>query len=147
LRKGGTPEQVDEVLGQVVMDVERQIMKEDFSLQTATLKVYFTESVIRAWYRHQEQARRRQTVEFDPLTQDAGHRDSVEQEYVRQEQIVRLDALLTRLGEQCKTVLMRFARGFSMREIAEELGFENEQSAKNAKLRCHRKLLELTDNL
>ena len=144
LRAGGSPEQVDEVLGQVVMDMERQILKDDFELRAASLRAYFTEGVVRAWSRSRETAQRRQTVELDPQTYATGQRDSVEEDFIRQEQVKRLDALLNLLGEQCKTVLTRFARGYSMREIAKELGFENEQSAKNARLRCHRKLLELT---
>lgn len=147
LRMNGTPEQADEVMARVVMDVEKQILKEDFELHGAQLRVYFTEALKRAWFRTREQERKRATDELDPQMHSAGQRESVEQEYIRQEQIRQLDALLDRLGEQCKTILMRFARGFSMREIAEELGFANEQSAKNAKFRCHRKLLELTENL
>jgi RNA polymerase sigma factor (sigma-70 family) len=145
LRMGGTPDEVDDVMGQVVMDVEKQILKPDFQLQTTTLRVYFTEALKRACARSWSKTPR--TVELDPQLHHAGQGESVEQAYIRQEQINRLDALLNKLGEPCKTVLMRFARGYSMREIATELGFENEQSAKNAKLRCHRKLLELTDNL
>ena len=146
LRAGGSPEQVDEVLGQVIMDMERQILKEDFELRVAKFKVYFTEGIMRAWSRARETAQRRQTVELDPQTYAAGQHGNVEEDFIQQERIQRLDALLARIGEKCQTILTRFARGYSMREIAEELGIE-EQSAKNAKLNCHRKLLELTDEL
>lgn len=146
LGSGGTPEQVDEVLGQVVMDVELQVKKEDFELKTASLRTYFTEGVLRAWARARQIAQRRETVELDPQTYTTGQQDSVEDAFIRQELIQRLDAMLTKLGERCRTVLMRFARGYSMKEIAEELGI-NEQSAKNDKLKCHRKLLDLTDEL
>lgn len=146
LRAGGSPEQVDEVLGQVMMDMERQILKEDFELRAAVLKAYFTEGVLRAWSRARETAQRRQTVELDPQTYAAGQRDSVEEEFIRQERIQRLDSLLAQIGEKCRTILMRFARGYSMQEIAVELGMQ-EQSVKNDKLKCHRKLLELTDEL
>jgi len=129
------------------MDMELQLLKTDFELRAASLKSYFTEGVLRACSRAREVAQRRQTVELDPLTQAAGQRDSVEEEFIRHERIRQLDALIARMGEKCNTILMRFARGYSMREIAEELGFKNEQSAKNAKGDCHRKLLELADEL
>lgn len=147
LRAGGDPDQVDGLLGGVVMDVEKQVLKEDFELRAASLRTYFTEGILRAWARAREVAQRHQTAELDTQTYATGQRESVEEEFIRQERIQRLDALLDQLGEKCKTILMRFARGYSMREIAEELGFENEQSAKNAKGKCHRKLLELTDEL
>lgn len=144
LRAGGRPEQVDEVLSRVVMDVEQQVLKADFELRTASLRTYLTEGVIRAWTRAQEQTRRRQTVELDPQTYLTGQRDSVEDDFIRREQI---DALLGRLAHKCRKILTLFALGYSMREIADELGFKNEQSAKNAKGECHRELLELTDEL
>ncbi|MBC7776448.1 MAG: sigma-70 family RNA polymerase sigma factor [Phycisphaerae bacterium] len=145
LRAGGIPEQVDEVLGGVIVDVEKQVLKEDFELREASLRTYFTEAIVRAWARAREIAQRRQTAELDPQTYPTGQGGNVEEDFIRQEQIERLDVLLARLGEKCRKVLMRFARGYSMREIAEELGFQNEQSAKNEKGKCHRKLLELTD--
>lgn len=146
LRSGGDPDQVDEVLGQVVLDVQKQVLKEDFELRVASLRTYFTEAVVRAWSRARKDARGRQAEYLDqqPHTTTG---NSVEDDYIRQERLDRLDSLLARLGEKCRTILTRFALGYSMREIAEELGFENEQSAKNAKGKCYRNLLELTDEL
>lgn len=146
LRAGGTPEQVDEVLGQVIVDVERQVLKEDFELRDAMLRTYFTEAVVRAWARARDVAQRRQTVEFDPQTYTTGQHASVEEDFIRLERLQRLDVLLTRLGEKCRTILTLYARGYSMQEIAAELGMQ-EQSVKNDKVKCHRKLLEITDEL
>ena len=145
LRSGGDPHQVDEVLGQVVIDVQKQVLKEDFELRVASLRTYFTEAVVRAWARARKDAQRRQAENLDQQSHTTG--SSVEEDYIKQERLERLDALLARLGEKCRTILTRFALSYSMREIAEELGFENEQSAKNAKGKCHRNLLELTDEL
>ncbi|MFN0216655.1 MAG: RNA polymerase sigma factor [Saprospiraceae bacterium] len=147
LRIGGKPEQVDEVLGAVVIDVEKQVLKEDFELRVASLRTYFIDGIIKAWSRAQKAAKRRHTEDLDPQTYLSVEQDSVEQDFIRKERMERLDSLLAKLGEKCKTILTRFAQGYSMREIAEELGFENEQSAKNAKGKCHRNLLELTDEL
>lgn len=146
LQSGGTPEQVDEVLSQVILDVDKQVLKADFELREASLRTYFTEGVVRAWSRARGNAQRKQTVELDPQTYMSGQQDSVEADYIRQERMQRLDALLLKLGEKCRTVLMRFAQGYSMQEIATELGMQ-EQSVKNDKVKCHRKLLEITDEL
>lgn len=147
LRAGGNPAQVDEVLGQVVVDLEKQILKDDFELREASLRTYFVGAIIRAWSRARALAQRQQTDDLDPQTYTNEHHDSVEEDFIRQERMQRLDALLDKLGEKCKTILTRYAQGYSMREIATELGFDNEQSAKNAKGKCHRNLLELTDEL
>jgi len=147
LRSGGQAGQVDEVLSQVMLDVERQVLKADFELREASLRTYFTEGIVRAWSRSRLVGQRRQTVELDTQTYMTGQQDSVEADFIRQERMERLDALLAQLGEKCRTILTRFAMGYSMREIAMELGYDNEQSAKNAKGKCHRSLLELTDEL
>lgn len=145
LRAGGKPEQVDEVLGEVIMDLEKQILKEDFELKVASLRTYFITGIIRAWSRAREGGQRRQTDDLDS-TYVGGQRDSVEEDFIRQERMQRLDTLLTKLGEKCRTILTRFALGYSMQEIAVELGMQ-EQSVKNDKLKCQRKLLEITDDL
>ena len=72
LHVGGTPEHVDEVLGAVVIDVEKQVMKENFELRVASLRTYFTEGIVRAWSRSREIAQRRQTVDLDTRTYTPG---------------------------------------------------------------------------
>ncbi|MFN0013966.1 MAG: RNA polymerase sigma factor [Saprospiraceae bacterium] len=147
LRDGGTPEQVDEVLWRVVLDVDKQIRRPDFQLRTATLRTYFTESVYRAWRRSRSKPGNT-AVEFDPQVHAPGTDDSPEDDYLRRERVARLDALLTHLGEPCKTVLtMFYLEDRSMREIAEKMGWTNEQTAKNKKNDCYKKLRDLTKNL
>lgn len=147
LRMGGSEEQVDEIFSGVAMDLQKQVLKEDFILRVASLRTYFIDGIIKAWSRSRRIEQRRQTIEFDPKTPGVEQPGNVEEDYIRQERLQRLDALLAKLGEKCRIILMRFAQDYSMREIADELGFENEQSAKNAKGKCHRKLLELTGEI
>ncbi len=128
------------------MDVQKQVLKEDFELREALFRTYFTEGIVRAWSRSRVVGQRRQTVELDPQTYTTGQRDSVEEDFIRQERMQQLDTLLTKLGEKCRIILTRFAQGYSMQEIAVELGMQ-EQSVKNDKLKCQRKLLEITDDL
>jgi hypothetical protein len=143
LKQGGNPEQADEVLGRVFVDVEKQILRPDFELQTAKLSTYLTDSVQKAWKwaRKHEAIRKNSTVELDYNTHLSGHRKSVEDDFVVGEYLT----LFEKLGEKCKTVLTMHIQGYSMREIASEIGFQNEQSAKNEKRKCHLKLLDLTN--
>ncbi|MBL7806432.1 MAG: sigma-70 family RNA polymerase sigma factor [Saprospiraceae bacterium] len=146
LKSGGTDEEVDEIISQVIMDVEKQVLKDDFELQGATLRTYFTESVVRAWARARKRAQQQQTEVWDPQTHASGQQDSAEETFIRQERINRMDALLLKLGEKCRTILLQHAQGYSLQEIAIELGMQ-EQSVKNDKLKCHRKLLDIMDEL
>jgi len=142
LKLGGTADQVDEVISQVIIDVDKQIQKEGFVLRISRLRSFFTECLIRAWRKSRPVAVR-ETVEFNPEVHLSGHTEDAEQQYMAQERHQRLDAMLNQLGEKCKKVLLLFGKGYNMREIASEMNYENEQSAKNAKGECHRKLIEL----
>lgn len=138
LQAGGTGEAVNLVLHRVVLDVEKQIRKPEFRLHSASLKTYFTESVFRAWKRAQGKSKP-PTVEFDPKRHGEGTDDGSDED----PRLARLDALLERLGEPCKTVLTLYREGYSMREIAQHMNYGNEQTAKNKKRDCYERLLGL----
>lgn len=142
LRKGATAEQVDDAMAQVMIDVEKQILKPDFELHSTSLSVYFTECLKRACSKRLA-AEADTTIPFDQEIHQPGSRNSVEQDYLDREM---LDQVLSRLGQKCKTVLLLFGKGFAMREIAEQMNFENEQTAKNLKADCLKKLISLTQN-
>jgi len=145
LKQGGNPEQVDEVLGRVFVDVEKQLLKPDFALKSAKLSTYLTDAVIKAWKRAREYeaSRQKSMVELDHNAHITGHRKSAEEDFIVREHFV----VLEQLGDKCKKVLTLYAQGYSMREIADTVGFQNEQSVKNEKGKCHRKLLDLMDNI
>lgn len=52
-----------------------------------------------------------------------------------------LQDLLTKMGETCKEVLMHWAHGFKMAEIAKMVGYSGEAMAKKKKYQCMKKLL------
>lgn len=139
----GTAEEADEVMSQVIVNLDKQIQKPDFELHSSKLSSFFTECLIRAWSKARKTAGARNVVEIKPEIHQPGQYDSVEQQYLAKEKFQRVEAMLNFLGEKCKKVLLLFGKGYSMREIADELGYVNEQTAKNVKGNCHRKLVEL----
>ena len=56
-----------------------------------------------------------------------------------------IHAVLDRIGSRCKQVMLLWARGYSMREIKEELDFSSEAMARKTKFKCKKKLLEVLD--
>jgi RNA polymerase sigma factor (sigma-70 family) len=58
----------------------------------------------------------------------------------------RLDRILSQLGERCKKVLLMWAGGYSMEEIAETLELSSEAMARKTKYKCKNQLMELLDN-
>lgn len=58
----------------------------------------------------------------------------------------RLEQILDRLGPKCKQVLMLWAGGYSMEEIASEMELSSEAMARKTKYRCKNQLMELIGN-
>ena len=61
------------------------------------------------------------------------------------EQHARVHSVLDMLGERCKKVLLLWAGGYSMVEIASEAGLSSEAMARKTKFKCKKKLVELVD--
>lgn len=138
LKNGGTAEQVDWVLGHVCVSVEKQILKPDFALHSATLRTYFVRALIHDWVHEQEKNSKRSVdIELDVSVIDYG---DYEEEDPNKE---LLDELINQMDDTCKKVLTLFREGYSMKEIAEKMGWKKEQSARNKKKNCFDKLLEL----
>ncbi len=57
-----------------------------------------------------------------------------------------LDSVLSKLGDRCKKVLLMWAGGYSMEEIAEKLELSSEAMARKIKYKCKNQLMELLDN-
>ncbi|HLF65781.1 MAG TPA: sigma-70 family RNA polymerase sigma factor [Saprospiraceae bacterium] len=57
-----------------------------------------------------------------------------------------LDRALSNLGERCKKVLLMWAGGYSMEEIAKALELSSEAMARKTKYKCKNQLMELLDS-
>jgi RNA polymerase sigma factor (sigma-70 family) len=57
-----------------------------------------------------------------------------------------LDQVLSRLGDRCKKILLMWAGGYSMEEIAATLDLSSEAMARKTKYKCKNQLMELLDN-
>jgi len=58
-----------------------------------------------------------------------------------QSKIDQLDELLQKLGKNCKEVLMHWANGYSMKEIAVMMNYKSDMMAKKKKYKCFKELL------
>lgn len=141
---GGNLEEVQEVMSIVVVSLDKRIRNPQFELHSASLRVYLTESVKRAWIKWTRIQGIDLPIEFNPEIHLTGNVGNVEDDFIRAELLERFDKLLNRLGERCKKILLLYANGYSFREIAKQVGFNKEQSAKNEKLKCRKKLVEIS---
>lgn len=76
---------------------------------------------------------------------DKRDRDSPEVQMLSEEKRQILDDILSQLGSRCKKVLMLWAGGYSMREIAQKAGLSSEAMARKTKYKCKNKLMDYID--
>lgn len=134
VKRGGTREEAMDAVQDAYGPFERRICRPDFVLRDR-LSAYFVTCVCHCWV-GAKKGRKMNLEEFQDhhLTEFA---ESVESDIARDELARVLDETLARLGERCHTILRLFMESFSMREIAEKMGFTGgEQVAKNEKRKC-----------
>ena len=132
--KNGTREEAKEAIQEVAMAFEIRVRRSDFVLQHK-LSTYFIKCVYRQWLR-QKKGQKMNPVELED-SHITDFVESIEADIAQKEMTNVLDESLARLGERCKSILLYFIQYFSMKEIAEKMGFEGgEQVAKNEKKKC-----------
>lgn len=96
------------------------------------------------WY--QECKKRKREISLPEVIshQTADDQPVAEEIFLTKERYSLLHAVLDKLRSNCRAVLMHWANGFSMTEIAEKLGYQSEGMARKKKSQC---LAELNDFL
>ena len=69
--------------------------------------------------------------------------DSVEHKLLDTERRGQLELIFDRLKEKCKEVLLAWANGYAMQEIAEQLAYTSAQVAMNKKNKCLKELHQM----
>lgn len=142
-RQGGDEEVARDIFQDAVVQLLTAVEDETFQGQS-TLRTYLFAVGKRMWY---TQIRRQQTEQRYLDTLSPAEQRIMEQTPERrlaqsheQEMVQRV---LEQLGERCQEVLTLWSMKYAMREIAEKVGYANEQIARNKKTKCLKSLKEL----
>ncbi|RMG66612.1 MAG: sigma-70 family RNA polymerase sigma factor, partial [Bacteroidetes bacterium] len=120
----------------LLMAVEEGRFKGESSLST-----YLFAIGKNLWFRRFNRSLRQESLDARPVDvpeEDAGP----ELRFMAQEATDLLGVLLGSLKAKCREVLGMWARKYAMKEIAAELGYANEQVARNKKTQCLKELKE-----
>lgn len=109
--------------------------------------VHFWIGITKGLLRNKMKRDARMDLVDDNLQLDQADSDSPEYQLISEERKETLDQLLSRLGERCKNVLILWASGYSMREIAEKLNLSSEAMARKTKYKCKSQLLDMVDGM
>ena len=93
------------------------------------------------WYRRFSRVKREETyaTQMIPLSTES---EDPEMRLMTKDQQAQVGSLLDRLKPKCREVLLLWGRKFAMKEIADRLGYTNEQVVRNKKNLCLKELKE-----
>ncbi|MCC7244191.1 MAG: sigma-70 family RNA polymerase sigma factor [Saprospiraceae bacterium] len=143
---GGTEQEADDALMSVAFGFQRAVSSEIFKVQFS-LEAYLTRSVVNWWLNMKKTENKLNTLDLDGIEGFSSNQAEAESALYQHELKRLLDHVITQAaGARCLKILGLFGRDFSMREIAEEMGFKrpdntpNDDTAKNEKSGCQKKV-------
>ena len=135
LRNSGTKDDAKDIFQESLIHFYKKIKSGDLEL-SCQIKTYIYSVCRNKW--------------LDILRREKNHSKIIDREFgysvahvdphagidTKEKKMV-IEKVLGRIGRQCKEILYYFYyERYSMKEIAEKMGFKGEQSAKNKKLKC-----------
>jgi len=143
-KMGGTAEHFNDLFSATLMQfVKTVIQKPDLTIHHE-VTTYITSIARYLWIAKNKKDSKYSYSQEDNT--DLIWVDSPETLVVRREKIDLLHELLGQLGKNCKEVLMHWANGYKMKEIAELMAYKSQDMAKKKKYQCFKTLLVYLEN-
>lgn len=144
LRRNGSEADAEDVFMEGLTALIMNIRKEKFRGESA-VSTYLFAICKGIWHKRFRKSVREGEVKDQLVVAEEDHH-TPEISLMDSEQKQLLLDLFARLREKCSEVLLQWANGFSMQEIAEQLGYGNGQVVMNKKNKCLKQLHQLMES-
>ena len=139
--RNGAEEEAKDVFQDAIINLMESILSGKFEGKSS-LSTYLFAISKHLWYRRFSRSQRMEPL--DPLqTEQQVAEPEPEILLISQDQQIQLERLLGNLKDKCREVLLLWSMKYSMKEIAEKLGYQNDQVVRNKKNHCMKELKEL----
>jgi RNA polymerase sigma factor (sigma-70 family) len=145
LRNGGSEEDVGDVFQESLIIFLKQVKLDKFD-SNYEIDGYVFSIARNLWIKEAKKQNKKTSME------ELGHLEipssqSLFSEILVKERQTLIDQLFSELGERCKDMLLNtIFHHMSMKEIAEKMGFANENAAKTSHYKCKQRLIALVEN-
>ncbi|MEL6676733.1 MAG: RNA polymerase sigma factor [Bacteroidota bacterium] len=139
--RNGSQDEAKDIFQDAMINLMLSIQQEKFK-GNSSLRTYLYAISKNLWYRRFNRSLREDAYKME----QSGAEDLAESPDVllmETEKQQALHQMMDQLKVKCKEVLLLWARKFSMKEIAEKLGYQNEQVVRNKKNLCLKELKSL----
>ncbi|MEP7196235.1 MAG: sigma-70 family RNA polymerase sigma factor [Saprospiraceae bacterium] len=142
MKSGGQSDDAEQIYSELIIQcVKTMFSRKEFD-QDGPLDAYLMGIAKYLWLA--ELKRKKSAGHIDEI-QDSSMPDiqaSTEQIFLNSERRDLLNDLLMKLRGNCQEVLMHWANGYNMEEIAQKLNYQSEGMARKKKSQCLKELLE-----
>ncbi len=143
---GASHQDFDHIFNTTLMQFMKTIMKNPDMTITSSLNTYLCGVAKYTWF-HETKKRGRHIAEDIDELPDISDSTTPEKLLLDQGKKGLLHGLLAVLGKNCKEVLLHWANGFSMNEIAAIMNYKSDMMARKKKYQCFKELMAyLKDN-
>ncbi|MDP4711843.1 MAG: sigma-70 family RNA polymerase sigma factor [Saprospiraceae bacterium] len=144
-KQGGTDEDAQDVFQEILIILYEKIRQADFKLD-CKLSTYMLAICKNIWHKKLKRLRLQQNIIQENHKQSLLVEEEAPADYAIISDEKRLMELLSHLSPDCREILrLYYFDRLSMRQIAEVMGYNSEQVAKNKKSRCMQVLRRLVD--
>jgi len=143
-KKGGVSDDFDMIFNSTIMQFTKTIIKnKDFQL-TSSLDSYIVGIAKHIWY---NEVRKIKNNRFENIekTSEFSHNSTPESLLIDFNKKELIKKLLLNVGNKCREILMYWANGYRMKEIAGLMGYKSEGMAKKKKYVCLKELVVFLD--
>lgn len=137
----GTEEDGEEIFFDALAIFDRNVREGKFQGRSA-LNTYFFQIAKFQWLKRLEKHQPK-IEDFNPHINNPDTEEGVERSIIAAEHEQVFAQVMAQIGERCKRIFSLFHLGYSMAEIAQEVGISDADQAKKEKSRCKKRLLIL----
>lgn len=143
-KKGADADDVETIFNTSLIQFMKTVIKNDELEISTSIDSYIIGIARFVWYKELKQRNKNRTEEIEgqyDLSSDVTPESLV----IDHSQKDTISELLSNLGKNCREVLMYWANGYKMLEIAEIVGYKSPNMARKKKYKCLKELLIFVD--
>lgn len=136
---GGTSEDFEDVFSTTLMQFVKTVINRPELTIKHQLNTYII-SIAKYICMAQRKKNKNLNLNYD-MNNELDFEEGPESLVIIKEKIYLLHEVISSLGDKCKEVLMYWANGYRMKEIAKLMGYKSENMARKKKYKCFKALL------
>ena len=146
LKMGGTHENFNEIFSTTLMQFVKTVIQRPDLIIKNELNTYIIAIAKYVWLANRRKEDKSYEGDDHRREEDDRWENCPESLVIKKEKILLLEGLMEKLGKNCKEVLIHWANGYRMKEIAEIMGYKSADMAKKKKYQCFKALLTYIEN-